>query len=355
MAIVALAPKLPEQDVPRAYDAALQLPRAWDRAEVLTALIPRMSSPEREQATQMAFDSILAIRAVPHYHANAFRALAPYMTSDMSEQAINFMRSRDNSYSADALSRAMPGLAGSMRGAATTEAMAILSAETRPYSKVAGLAALIPQLEGGDRKAALEMAISTVLDMSADELDTEKAAIALVPLVDGGDRDRVVAVGLARARQIFNPVMRTDALAKLVSYLEGAEKAKVLEDAIEWTARIEDGQKCAEVLDELLTETDADLRARMLDVVTRVESSQTRAEVVSSFVPHSDDAERTTQIRAIRESILDSLSEAADGPRRTLLEWIDHSAVFAPPVFPRERLETLVRDIAEIRSDWKWR
>jgi hypothetical protein len=205
--LAGLAPHLPDRLLTMALAVASEISWNAGRAQMLAALVLRLSESERAEVLRGALEA--------------------------------FKRIDDGRERAETLARLAERLGEPRRTQALREALAVARGIKGASERALVFGEPVPRLPESERPQVLAEALAAARQIEDPELWSE-CLVELAALLPEAERSEVLAEALAAARQIEDPGLRSECLVELAALLPEPERTQVLAGALAAARAIED-------------------------------------------------------------------------------------------------------------------
>jgi hypothetical protein len=249
------------------------------RVEVLAALAPYL--PDALLAEALAFAETVRDK---NARAKAFAILAPHLSKVLMSKAIKTARAIEGEYWQ---ARVLTSLAAHLwnlrqRGKVLDEALTVAGRlHGFPRETVEVLAAVAPYLPINERRRRVLDKALKVANTIDDETARVDAFAALAPHLPEDLR----AAMLNASRAIDEPNQRTRALLIIASHLQGAERVRVLNEALEATNTIADQAARADAFAAMAPHLPQALLTKTLEATLTMGGPNERTKALVALVP----------------------------------------------------------------------
>jgi hypothetical protein len=260
------------------------------RARILSALALQLHEPDQAAVVNEAWDAICVI---PPGYSRA-RAIAVLATKNelpevLHGQALAAARAVDDPSSrASILIALIAQLHGRDRAAAVKEAQAAISTIRQPEARAAALTALIPQLRKPRRTAVINQARDTVRTIPRG-YSRAKVLVTLAAQLPGPDRAAAVNDAQTAISTISQPEDRAAALTALIPQLRGRDRVAVMKEAQDAISTISQPRARAAALTALIPQLPKRRRVTAIKeaqiAISAISQPEDRAAALTALIP----------------------------------------------------------------------
>jgi hypothetical protein len=215
-ALIALAPQLPPELLPKALAIGRTIPYEWDRAKTLAAL----AQPQSEEERLPVWTEVLAIaRAIrlERDRAEAMVALAPQLPPELASEALQIGREMSSGEAqVQALAALAPHIPAEARSAVLAEAVAAIGSIAIDHDRIQAIVQLAPHLPPD---LAVDALLAARAIHEATLFEPSEALVALFPSLPERERPAVIVEALSAVRRIQGGALRAGALHRLARHL----------------------------------------------------------------------------------------------------------------------------------------
>lgn len=289
--LVARAVEAGEWSADRALAIARQIADKQKRRQLYLLLLQthRLTSPEEQIAQQNALETSLAM-AIKGMEENHLRVLRPFQVSHATIRPRNPYEASQ----AKMMAELIPHLKGKWRICALRRGLEGVQEIADGYWQATAIAALVPYLSGEQRTDILRQGLEAALrseggwidpyNMPMPELDEiwrPKALTMLAPYLE----EDLLRQGLEAVLAVDNDEVRSKALAALVPYLKGEQRADVVRQGLETAFGISDEKRRTRALVALASHLEGDFLRQALDAALMIADERRRAETLEALAP----------------------------------------------------------------------
>ncbi|WP_410509646.1 NB-ARC domain-containing protein [Methanosarcina hadiensis] len=317
-----------EEVIEKALDAASKIKDNYERACLLSAIVPYLEDQKKEEMIEKALDAISMIEVNDYCIFMALSAIVPYLDGKrkegMIEKALDLASNiQSNDERARALSAIVPYLDSPKKERVIEKALdAAYKIQNDKHRIVRALSAIVPYLEGQKKEEVIEKAFDAIfmikyngcfitgaLSTIVPYLDDQKkekvieealyeasnvvvALLAIVPYLGGQKKEEVIDKTLNAAYMIEDNNVRAEALLTIIPYLKGQKKEETMEKTLDLAFKIKDNNKRAFLLSGISPYLDGqkkeEVMEKALDVASKIKDNYTKVRTLSAIVPYLD-------------------------------------------------------------------
>ncbi|AKB64636.1 hypothetical protein MSMAS_1440 [Methanosarcina mazei S-6] len=318
-----------EEVIEKALDAVSKIKDNYERACLLSAIVPYLEDQKKEEMIEKALDAISIIELNDYCIFMALSAIVPYLDGQkkggMIEKALDLASNiQSNDERTRALSAIVPYLDPQKKEKVIEKALdAAYNVENDKHKIVRALSAIIPYLEDQKKEEAIEKALDAIFKIKYNGcfitgalstiipyLDNQKkekvidealyeasnvvvALLAIIPHLDGQKKEEVIDKTLNAAYVIEdNNYTKAEALPAIVPYLDGQKKEEAIEKTLDLAFKIKDNNKRAWLLSGISPYLDGqkkeEVMEKALDATYKIKDDYTKVRALSAIVPYLD-------------------------------------------------------------------
>ncbi|MET8760778.1 hypothetical protein [Lentzea sp. NPDC004782] len=280
--LAALVPRLSDEDLPRALELARCLEFSFDRVLALTALAVRHTGEDRDRLLAEAWRNAEERSPFLASDVDALTRLVDVLPEPLLDDAARFVQAgRNHAPITSARVAVARRLTGERRVTVLREALHSLRGLTDEFGVRAGeMGVLAPALS----RPLLWEALEEVQQGGGERWDVRARLERLVPFLDA----QQLTAALSIAREVHDSVPRSLALAALVPHLGALSRATVLRHVLDLAGGTAHLERRAEVMTAIAPHLGDDLWDETLTAVERIRSERARSQALaglSAFVP----------------------------------------------------------------------
>jgi hypothetical protein len=313
--LASLGPHLPERLLPMALAVAREIPWEAGRAEVLAALVPRLSESERAEVLRGALEAFKRIgdggERAETLAALAERLGEPHRTQALREALATAREIGQRGERARVLGCLAAQLGEPERTHVLGEALASAQQIESAQERAEALASLAPQLAELERTKAVEEALAAVSRLAEEDpwapIRSLRTLGELAPHLSEPARSEVLAKVLAAAREDFmrdsefaylrasvalaRHLPESPARARLIADILSDARDTPTEEERPWSL-IEFASSLIELAPLLVGLQRADVLAEALAAARKIKRPKDYVPALAALVPHLPEAQR---------------------------------------------------------------
>ncbi|MDQ2920359.1 MAG: KAP family NTPase [Acidobacteriota bacterium] len=271
LALAGLGPYLKKDQLDKALRLAMEIGLNVERNQVLGSLGQHL--PESERTTLIR---IIKDEPEPRARLRGWMGLAPYLPSDLKQEAISTALTLENETErAEALIALAPHLPDVWKIKALQSARNI----SDPVTKIQAISGLIPSLPKKERANALDEVLTLARELPSP-YDRVVALLTLLPQLPPDLEDDLFNEAYDFARSIQEPQQRIEMLTRLAETLPPGERLHFLRAALNNVENIKDDKARGDALITLARSSPPALHKEILKVAQEIKDSKVKLSVI---------------------------------------------------------------------------